>query len=258
MATATEVQALNLGSFYEKLSTQHGDDPVFKRLKTSIEKAAELAAPLIGQGISFLHNPIGPLLLNDSGSIASKIVADKNSALKALVPKFMVNQASRLLDLLNLICKYEPEAVVTDHSKNYENKDVTLKIGNGIDDKDYYLHQYKIKQDTTTQLSDSPQYPKKQFEHRHEQDLRNSSNLSSRESDWKYHRSGFDLGNSSLHSFDFYDKGHQIRFQQGKRDAQAAAKLLVGSSSQDGLASWYDNPELKVDVVPEENFLVAN
>ncbi len=88
-----------------------------RSLDNSIKAAGEISEQIAD--LNLLHTPIGPLASNtldiqalSKSILNSKTITEVENSPKLLVPSFLINQASRLLDFVNLVIRYKPEIII--------------------------------------------------------------------------------------------------------------------------------------------------
>ncbi len=248
-----------LEDFYGTLSQDCATDELFKRLEANKAKAENLSKRLENcheLKMQWLHSAIGPLINMNRKDISTLVKAVKQPAdnwkkneFQALIQDFMVNQAQRLFDFLNLVIRQKNLSVNADEVK------VTIKIN----DQEYLLHYredqcpsrgnlHSLKFANNRDGEIFPPYYEYKFEPSVEGVTRSK----------KYHISGFDV-RTDLQTFKLSngDKREQLIYQQGTFNGRTGGKLRVSltaindSTSFDEHVSWYSDP-LKQTSVAEQ------
>lgn len=265
MVAARATNIYSLSNIVDKLKEGQSDNLLWKRLESYKKSTHDLIVGFLpinygGDSLRLLNSPIGPLLLEnrDVGPLRDHILEDRkilsSDSIRALLPKFMVNQASRLLDLIDLICQYDSEKVTV----TKEPPGTSYKIALEIEGKNYFLEKYQSQHNTTLKFgtlkegSNQIELDKEEphYEYKYESSLIGGK---------QYHDSGFDSG-SALQSFNFFwdSSRPNILFQQGVRDNnpnQAKLRIKLPLEQYTEYASWYEDPSLKAIPVAKNDFL---
>lgn len=252
---------MDVSGFCKRLEAEHSHDPVFQHLQAGAKAAeaitSEAALSELRDGKVFLETAIGPVVGQTRSAHRSLAKAmHEKPDVREPMQRLMVNQASRFLDLIDLIIRYEP-GTVTKRSANLSTLEVKLgdkefHISSNEYGKDKYLRLQTVEDDNKPGTVSEFNY---NFESNLDQYVINRQKQ-------PYHQSGFDA-ESELHSFTLSggDRRSYIRLQKGTHNGQDETKLFVQAPDQEKYlktqtyASWYEDPQVNTPKLAQDGFL---
>lgn len=265
--TATQAKFLYLPSFMDQ--TSNPDRDTIDKLEKEAQKLfteGSILEQAWEQGKIELYEDsnLGPILKTDALPVHGPALIDSlkdddskpQSSLKAALGKFMMNQTARFFQLLDLVAKLEPDAILKSTTDNKET--LAIQTNNG---------KFIVQADTGTNEWESSgtklkiiQAPNGLSNENLQEWLDKSPNAPSlsylvethlpENGDTGYHESGFDIG-STLHKFKLESQnGAHWTLEQGQHGNQKATKLIVQPASNGQLrftakefASWRSDPQ---------------